>query len=196
MTKFWLSLASMLLICCSSFAQKPCGTERWPVKTLGDADGPSVAGHAPQAATVRELVAFEAPDRKTLLHAVSTRFAPQEESVYEVHALLIGFKKEIDRDFHIVIADPDDQKVTMVVEIPAGGCAAPGPFSGQTDGIFAALQEGFSRDFGAPASKFRRLAKPIPVDVRGVGFFDFIHGQTGVAKNGFELHPVIHIARE
>ena len=27
--------------------------------------------------------------------------------------------------------------------------------------------------------------------VTGVGFFDFIHGQTGVAPNGIELHPVL-----
>ena len=25
----------------------------------------------------------------------------------------------------------------------------------------------------------------------GVGFFDRIHGQTGVAPNGIELHPVV-----
>jgi hypothetical protein len=27
----------------------------------------------------------------------------------------------------------------------------------------------------------------------GVGFFDRIHGQTGVAPNGIELHPVLDI---
>ena len=25
----------------------------------------------------------------------------------------------------------------------------------------------------------------------GVAFFDFLHGQTGVAPNGIELHPVL-----
>jgi hypothetical protein len=29
--------------------------------------------------------------------------------------------------------------------------------------------------------------------VTGVGFFDRIHGQTGVAPNGIELHPVLDI---
>jgi hypothetical protein len=28
-------------------------------------------------------------------------------------------------------------------------------------------------------------------NVTGVAFFDFIHGQTGVAPNGIELHPVL-----
>jgi hypothetical protein len=33
----------------------------------------------------------------------------------------------------------------------------------------------------------------VPVIITGVGFFDFYHGQTGVATNGIELHPVIDI---
>jgi hypothetical protein len=28
----------------------------------------------------------------------------------------------------------------------------------------------------------------------GVAFFDFLHGQTGVAPNGIELHPVLGFA--
>jgi len=30
--------------------------------------------------------------------------------------------------------------------------------------------------------------------VTGVGFFDFLHGQTGVAPNGIELHPLLDIS--
>jgi hypothetical protein len=30
--------------------------------------------------------------------------------------------------------------------------------------------------------------------VTGVAFFDFLHGQTGVAPNGIELHPVLGFA--
>jgi hypothetical protein len=29
---------------------------------------------------------------------------------------------------------------------------------------------------------------------RGVAFFDFLHGQTGVAPNGIELHPILGFA--
>jgi hypothetical protein len=28
----------------------------------------------------------------------------------------------------------------------------------------------------------------------GIGFFDYLHGQTGVAPNGIELHPVLRFA--
>jgi hypothetical protein len=30
--------------------------------------------------------------------------------------------------------------------------------------------------------------------VVGVAFFDYLHGQTGVARNGIELHPVLGFA--
>ncbi len=33
----------------------------------------------------------------------------------------------------------------------------------------------------------------MPVTVTGVGFFDFLHGQTGVAPNGIELHAVLDV---
>lgn len=44
----------------------------------------------------------------------------------------------------------------------------------------------------APA--FKTAIKSTPARVTGVGFFDSIHGQTGVAQlNGIELHPVLKI---
>lgn len=167
---------------------KPCGIERWPVKTLADSDGATVATRTAQTATIEQLTSSTAPTRAQLQKAVSTRFAPQEESVYEVKALLIGYKLESDKDFHIVLADPADETVTMIVEIPSGMCA-----SGNAGQVFAALQDQFVEDFGKPTPTFKRLKTPTAVDVRGVGFFDFLHGQTGVAKNGFELHPVLSI---
>ena len=33
-----------------------------------------------------------------------------------------------------------------------------------------------------------------PVHVTGIGFFDFLHRQDGVAPNGVELHPVLSIS--
>jgi hypothetical protein len=40
---------------------------------------------------------------------------------------------------------------------------------------------------------FKAAIKPIAVRVTGVGFFDRIHGQMGVAPNGIELHPVLDV---
>ena len=35
-------------------------------------------------------------------------------------------------------------------------------------------------------------ARPL-VWITGVGFFDYLHGQRGVAPNGIELHPVFYV---
>ena len=35
-------------------------------------------------------------------------------------------------------------------------------------------------------------ARPL-VRITGVGFFDYLHGQRGVAPNGIELHPVLDV---
>src|SRR5256885_15592716 len=58
-----------------------------------------------------------------------------------------------------------------------------------TAGIANARQE-FDAHFTATTSF---TAVSVPVQMTGVGFFDFIHGQTGVAPNGIELHPILDI---
>ena len=41
---------------------------------------------------------------------------------------------------------------------------------------------------------FKTKVKPTPVRITGVGFFDKVHGQTGVSQfNGIELHPVLKV---
>ena len=103
------------------------------------------------------------------------------------------YKKESDVDYHIVIQD--DHGNTMVTEIPSPACivtsAAPrvpalSPF---TPGISIARGK-FDAKFAA--TQFFQTAN-VPVRITGVGFFDFLHGQTGVAPNGIELHPILDI---
>jgi len=167
-----------------------CGIERWAVKTLADPEGVEVSQHAPIMATIGELTNRPAPTRAQLQAAESTRF-PDEQQTYQVSALIVGYKLEADDDFHIVLADPRNPKATMIAEIPAGKCASPAVIGGQLEAIFDALQTNFANQFGKPTAKFKKLNKPACVKARGVGFYDFLHGQTGVAKNGFELHPLL-----
>jgi hypothetical protein len=46
---------------------------------------------------------------------------------------------------------------------------------------------------GLSAQHTVRAFNQLAQGVTGVGFFDFLHGQTGVAPNGIELHPVLDI---
>jgi len=75
----------------------------------------------------------------------------------------------------------------MIAEIPAPSCVGSGsPF---LSGITHARSQ-FDATFTATTS-FQTAN--VPVQITGIGMFDFLHGQTGVAPNGIELHPVIDI---
>jgi hypothetical protein len=163
-----------------------CGTERWNVKTLTDADHASVHMQ-PKITSVSWLTSQTAPADLP----ANNRISPVEIQMYQVEGQLVGFKHETDRDFHIVIADEGEPTLTMIVEIPdpacADVCASP-----VLENIRKARQD-FVDHCGEPTSGFKRLQRKINVTVTGVGFFDFLHGQTGVADNGVELHPVVKI---
>src|SRR5258707_2943574 len=75
----------------------------------------------------------------------------------------------------------------MIAEIPFPGCVGAGsPFAPQ----IANARAEFDGHFTATTS-FQTA--DVPVQVKGVGFFDFAHGQHGAAPNIIELHPILDI---
>ncbi|HZS08970.1 MAG TPA: lamin tail domain-containing protein [Blastocatellia bacterium] len=158
-----------------------CGVERWSVKTGTDPDAAQVNLNNPTAATIADLIALPAP----AVPPDNARVAPAETTVFVVNATLTLYKKEDDVDYHIVLKDESGN--TMITEIPCPCCVgATSPFAA---GI---AQARATFDAHLTATTFFQTAD-VPVRVTGVGFFDFIHGQTGVAPNGIELHPVLDI---
>jgi hypothetical protein len=102
-----------------------------------------------------------------------------------LNATLTQYKLETDSDYHLVIQDSSGN--TMIAEIPSPNCVGAGsPFG---PGITNSRNE-FDAKY-TPTSSFQTAN--IPVQIRGVGMFDFLHGQTGVAPNGIEIHPVLDI---
>src|SRR6266581_833309 len=97
-----------------------CGSERWPVKTLTDADTGQI-DPGDGASSVLALRQVHAPPRDSLPQ--DGRVAPFETHLYAVSAVLVGWKLEADSDLHLVIAEPRHLRATMVAEIPAAGCA-------------------------------------------------------------------------
>ncbi|HEY2016782.1 MAG TPA: IPT/TIG domain-containing protein, partial [Bryobacteraceae bacterium] len=171
--------AIFAILAVRSFGQ--CGVERWTVKTGTDADARLVDLNAVTATTLAHLVSLPAPANKP----DNNRVQPVEATVFLMNATLVEYKLEDDSDYHLVLRDSAGK--TMIAEIPLPGCVGPGsPF---TAPISSARSE-FSSRF-TPTDNIRTTS--IPVRVKGVGFFDFLHGQTGVAPNGIELHPVLDI---
>jgi hypothetical protein len=139
-----------------------CGEERWTVKTLQD----------------RPVLR---PARLTTVHFLVTRPAPAslpdtrlpfERNVFTVTAAVVLVRAEDDGDFHVILHAGRDQ---MITETPSPTC---------TGGATPRRRNQMTRA--------RRLVRVCArARVTGVAFFDIPHGQTGVAPNAIELHPLL-----
>jgi hypothetical protein len=132
------------------------------VKTLQDR--PSLL---PQSdATIESLVTRRPPSE------LSGARHPFERHVFRVTAAVTLVRAEDDGDLHLVLSDGGQ---TMIAESPSASC-----------GSGASLQH--RRQMAKARTLVQLCAR---ARVTGVAFFDFNHGQTGVAPNAIELHPVL-----
>src|SRR5450759_2647926 len=158
---------------------QPCGVERWPVKTGTDADAKLVNLNNVTPTTIANLTTLAAPSGKP----ENNRVQPTETTLFVMNATLTEYKLEDDSDYHLILSDSAGK--TMIAEVPSPYCVgSSSPFAA---GITNARSE-FDAQFKS-STDFKTAG--IPVKVTGVGFFDFLHGQNGIAPNGIELHPVL-----
>jgi len=158
-----------------------CGTERWVVKT-----GQDLAGAIAMPVVVTTVRQMGAIARPTQLPE-QNRVPPAESTLYELRDVTIAaIKFESDRDAHLVLQqnDPIDPHIEitsqMIAEIPDPSCCGASPWRS----MIAQARDRFMRE-GGPYPEVATL--------RGVGFFDKPHGQTGMAPNAIEIHPVLQI---
>src|SRR5207245_9903745 len=95
-----------------------CGVWRWDVKTLSDPDASQV-NFVPKGETISQLHQLHSPN---VLGTRTLRIEPVEFQVYRVRGRLVELKREQDRDFHIVVAQPDQPSRTMVMEVVDPAC--------------------------------------------------------------------------
>ena len=165
-----------------------CGTERWRIKTIFDNDARRI-NFTPRNTSISELVATRAPE------VLSYERSDAEKQVYSVEGVLLGWKQETgehgDRDFHLVLADPNDITRTMIAEVPSEECQ--GACSSSQAQHYAEVRQVLTAQLAEPQAHFRRFTPAWVVRVEGVGFFDIFHQQIGVAENCMELHPLLKI---
>ena len=157
-----------------------CGVERWTVKTLADTDAPRVNFSA-ETTTIQALNAL--PTHCSGIPSART-YTP-EFQVYEVTGRIIVARSEDDRDYHIALSDPSNANSTIVTESADVACsgAATSPFR---DALSSARSQFESFRGGRSLASLTGSL----VTVRGVGFYDFNHGQTGRSQSCIELHPL------
>jgi hypothetical protein len=155
-----------------------CGVERWAVKTLTD-PGANQVDLTPQSTWIGDLVSIAPPLIPT------DRVGPTETTTFKLSAALIYIKAESDSDLHLVIED--GQGNTMIAESPSPSCATGSLVLKQIESVRAAILARFP---SIPSGAIPNVG----VTLTGVGFFDLLHGQTGVAPNGIELHPLLSVS--
>jgi hypothetical protein len=139
-----------------------CGVERWTVKTLEDRPALIPA----QTTTIAYLTSRPPPTSLP-----DTRL-PFERHIFTVTAAVVLIRHEADDDFHVVLSDG---RRTMITESPAPTCD----------------NRAYPRRQAQMAAARHALRICRRARVTGVAFFDFDHGQTGVAPNAIELHPIL-----
>lgn len=179
------------------------GVERWSYKTGTDPQAKDIDIRKPLTETaITDLIMLQSPADPD---ALTARDEPTEMTGFQVSATLTGYKEEQDGDYHLVL--DDGQGHTMIAEIPdpnfcAGSvwlnliASSRQTFDAKFGKMLAALRvmKVEMTDVGGEAAGVPMITKvSIPVKVFGVGFFDRLHGQTGVAPNGIEIHPVLEI---
>jgi hypothetical protein len=171
------------------------GVERWPVKTGTDPDATQVtAGHV--QTTVDELIHEPRPHDMVPPNQAFPAYQERrafgvETTVFRVEVTIIAYKEESDGDYHLVIQGAGGH--TMIAECPNPDPAFVDPASEwatEIKEVRAALDGKLNP---APAMHLQKAS--VPAIITGVGFFDRIHGQDGVATtNGIELHPIVEIS--
>jgi hypothetical protein len=168
--------------------KRPAVRRRWSVKTGADPDAKKLVGQSPVTTTIASLRALAIP----AVLPREGRSPGAEETVWQLDATLFMYTHQLNGDYSLVIAD--DQGNTMIAKIPDPAAFTQGSFFAQQ---IASARQAFESYFGIQASEPGRVTRftqaAEPVTLQGLGFFDFQRGQTGVAPNAIELHPVISI---
>jgi hypothetical protein len=155
--------------------------ERWSVKTGTDADAGLINLQSTTQTTIASLTLLPTP---TTL-PTNNRIQPTETTVFQLHATLTEYKLEPDSDYHLILSDESGN--TMISEMASPACV------GSSSVLLSGIQNARSEFDARYTTTSSFQTANVPVTITGVGFFDFLHGQAGVAPNGIELHAVLDI---
>ncbi len=160
-----------------------CGVQRWAIKVFTDPDTVLINFNNIVPTTIAEQKSIPAPPNiGTNPPRLST-----ETTVDQLECYIIFFKLETDQDIHLGIMSTNFQD-TMVAEICDPSC--PGIISTSRYQMLRTLRDWFVNTYH-PTTSFQNLF--LRVRLTGVGFFDTVHGQRGMAPNGREIHSVLSI---
>lgn len=156
-----------------------CGVSRWEVKVLADADASKVKYKVPKKTTIKKLIALKTPET-----GHNTPRLKMERQTYRIDCYIEEYKKEDDKDYHLIIRDGEHG---MVAEIVNPTC----PDADRSKHVesFKKVRDLFDQYRKNGEYKKHRWR------ITGVAFVDVKHGTRpkGSADNRIELHPVLNL---
>ena len=144
-------------------ASLSCGVERQVVKTLQDRPTLIPAGRT----TVAYLTSVARP------RSLPSARLPFERRIFSITGAVRQVRPEADHDLHLVVRSGAR---SMIVEAPDA------PFCTATTTWLRERQMAVARKAARPCAR---------AHIVGVAFWDYYHGQIGVAPNAIELHPLL-----
>src|SRR5262249_29775798 len=133
------------------------------------------------ATTIASLVKIPKPPH----YPTNNRIAPTELHVFQVTATVTQYKEEADSDIHLVLHDA--ARRSTIAERPAPNWVSS---ASRWRCNIGSTRTTWTHAYPLSTSWHHISRK---VTLRGLGFFDVPHGQTGVAPNAIELHPITRV---
>ena len=179
-TRSSLAVAIVLSVAVQFSAFGQCGVERWSIKTGTDSGAWSINLSSYISSSIYNMHQSTQPSSLPCC----SRLSPRETTQYRLSGTLIKYNKQTDKDYHLVIKDGAGR--TMIIELADPNCVSGSAFA---SGISRARSQ-FDARFTATSTM---KSTSTPVTIKGIGFWDYKHGQIGIAPNGIEIHPVLDI---
>jgi len=152
------------------------GIELWNIKTLTDPNADEI-DESDTLLTIKQLIAIDTE----VLRQKKQRL-PFEKRIVKVKKVLIRkVILENDNDYHLVIQDRQGNH--MVAEIVDPDC----PDAQQSDYIDSYYN--VRNTINRLGNKFMHYE----FEITGTLFLDRAHGQTGMAANNIEIHPILSL---
>jgi hypothetical protein len=166
-----------------------CGTERSDIKHLSDKEAVLI-NFSSRKCSVYDFLLGDTIVIPVSFSSSHIKRLPSECQVYTIECYVKFWILEQDNDYHLVCTD-SNYNYKFISEIPSADCSET-IASGYAANYKAAriLMDSLFPLFhgGKHWSNIKRK-----FSITGVCFHDFVHGQTGHAPKGIELHPVLSI---
>jgi len=188
------SISIIALLFCFLTGSAQCGTWRWAVKTITDGTDKTLLSSTPEKTDITTLTKTGSAPHKLSTQRASDEVLPRqsdENRQVTIDCYIYKVKtNEKDRDYHLLLSsNVDCSGDHMDGEIPDPNCPNLAGFS------FLKAKYTAARKVALDIKTQTDAGTVVHVQITGVPFWDALHGASGGAPNGREIHPILYLKK-